>query len=120
MSSTPDKRKMSKQLLDSMLHGQDGHDLVRMQLAVSPSILMLGVYAVMINPDSPYSRFKARPPKPLLDYLEEAISLMGLPEIAMFVQKDYFRACTKFKEAGPGLNIEEVTKNLQASLLLVP
>jgi len=61
----------------------------------------------------------AVPPEPTLDYLQEALRILGLPDIAATVKTNLPAALVNFRQALPAIDLSLMHQNAGAMHLLL-
>ncbi len=107
--------------IKELLNCDDGSALVREHLSVSPQALMFGVITIFsgLEVGAKMDCFELMiPPEPTLDYLQEALQVLGLPEVAALVKTDLPAALANFLKVAPSINLDLMEQNAGAMQLL--
>jgi hypothetical protein len=119
-NKTAGRPKLPAAFLEEILSCENGHELVLYHLSIDPSTVLLGIVAIMLNTESPYRLPSDEdPPEPVLDYLEESLSIVGLPQISMCVKSDYYRAVLMFFQTCQTVDLDKLTDNARIYDLLL-
>jgi hypothetical protein len=107
--------------VEELLTCTDGPALVRKHLSINPAAVILGVITIFggLEAGETLNCFDFLvPDEPTLDYLEEGLRILGLPDVADSVHTDLYGALIRFRKVCPSVNIELMQQNAAAMQLL--
>ncbi len=118
----PNMPRIPLAFVEELLTCADGSALVRRHLSINPAALILGVTTIFsgLEGGEAMNCFDfAVPDQPTLDYLEEGLKILGLPDVADAVYTDLRTALIRFRAALPSLNVNHLEQNATAMQLLM-
>jgi hypothetical protein len=107
--------------VEELLTCADGPALVRKHLSIGPAALILGVTTIFggLETGEAMNCFEfAIPDEPTLDYLEEGLRILGMPDVADTVHTDLHVALVRFRRTLPSVNLSLMQQNAAAMQLL--
>jgi hypothetical protein len=115
-------RAIPRAFVDELLYCTDGTALARKHLAMGPVALMLGVITIFGGLETALQMdcfVEAIPSPPILDYLEQALKILGMPEIAIAVKTNLIEALRDFLKVAPSIDLQQIERHADAMSLLL-
>lgn len=115
-NTAPAQSEIAHSLEYSLRNTQDGKQLVREHLALGPAAVILSLLVITSDLQKLVLSDPRTPPQlpaPMLDYFEEALKVVGLPQIAGVARADLASALVEFSMASDIATMEKHAKSMQ-------
>jgi hypothetical protein len=115
-------RDIPRAFVDELLYCADGAELARKHLSIGPVALILGVTTIFGGLELALEMgcfVEAIPSPPTLEYLEQALKILGMSEIAVRVKTNLVDSLSDFLKDAPSIDLQQLERHASSMGLLL-